>query len=675
MKPGEKTLENNINSLLPDDAANAVLVGRVWRNGDVNGPCVVAVRAGEVFDISAHAPTMSDLLERADVLEVARSAPGVSLGSVQDLLAAALRNEAESSNNGAPRLLAPCDLQAIKACGVTFAVSLLERVIEEQAGGDASRASALRAEIQTIIGSDLSAIRPGSDAAANLKANLIERGLWSQYMEVGIGPDAEVFSKSQPMSAVGAGADVGLHPESKWNNPEPEIVLAVNSKAQVLGATLGNDVNLRDIEGRSALLLGKAKDNNGSCAIGPFIRLFDHHFTIDTIRNAELSMLIEGADDDFRLAGASRMREISRDPLDLVSQVCGPHHQYPDGFMLFLGTMFSPIKDRDAPGAGFTHHLGDRVTISTPSLGALVNHVQRSDAITPWTYGVRALLERARSDAAAALAATAAAGSATPSSAGSKQLPLREQAIYPSLAGKRVVISGGGSGIGGGMVEAFARQGARVTFLDIAEKESRALQESLSTLATPPVFVPCDLTNLSAVAKVFADIGTVDILINNAANDDRHSLADVTPAYWDQRMAVNLRHQYFCSQAVTPGMQASGGGVILNFGSISWHLALPDLTLYMTAKAAIEGMTRGLARDLGKDNIRVNCIIPGGVRTPRQEALWHTPEEEARILAGQCLPKRVEIADVAALALFLASDSAARCSGREYFVDAGWYGA
>ena len=251
----------------------------------------------------------------------------------------------------------------------------------------------------------------------------------------------------------------------------------------------------------------------------------------------------------------------------------------------------------------------------------------------------------------------------------------REQAIYPSLAGKRVVITGGGSGIGAGIVEAFALQGATVTFLDIAEQDSRALQDSLSSLATPPKFVHCDLTDLDQVARVFKQIGTVDILINNAANDDRHSIKGVTPAYWENRMAVNLRHIYFCSQAVVPGMQAKGGGVILNFSSISWHLALPDLTLYMGAKAAIEGMTRGMARDLGGDNIRVNAIIPGGVRTPRQEALWHTPEEEARILAGQCLPQRVEIADVAALALFLASDSAARCSGREYYVDAGWYGA
>ncbi len=380
-------------AMLPVDIDRALLIGRVWRSGPVNGPCIVAVRQGEVFDISAHATTVSDLFDRADLLEVARNAPGESLGSAQALLDSALRTDAPAGGDDTTRLLAPCDVQAIKACGVTFAVSLLERVIEEQAGGDASRANELRAAMQECLGTDLSAIKPGSPAADKLKVDLGARGMWSQYMEVGIGKDAEVFSKSQPMSALGFGADVGLHPDSKWNNPEPEIVLAVNSRAEVVGASLGNDVNLRDIEGRSALLLGKAKDNNGSCSIGPFIRLFDENFNIDSVRNAEVSMLIEGADDDFRLAGASFMREISRDPLDLVSQVTGTHHQYPDGFMLFLGTMFSPIKDRDAAGGGFTHHLGDRVSISTPQLGTLINHVQRSNAIAPWTFGVRALYQ------------------------------------------------------------------------------------------------------------------------------------------------------------------------------------------------------------------------------------------------------------------------------------------
>ena len=373
---------------LPSDLSDALLVGRVWRAGDINGPCVVVVRNGEVFDVTASANTVSDLLDQKDVAGFVRSVQGESLGRVETLIETALSGKVDAQ---ATHLLAPCDVQAIKACGVTFAVSLLERVIEEQAGGDASRADELRTALLKDIGADLSSIKPGSPEAEKLKQQFIERGAWSQYMEVGIGPYAEVFSKSQPMSAVGFGADVGLHPESKWNNPEPEIVLAVNGRAETVGATLGNDVNLRDIEGRSALLLGKAKDNNASCGIGPFIRVFDDKFTIDTVRNAELSMLIEGAEDGFRLDGASYMREISRDPLDLVSQTCGPHHQYPDGFMLFLGTMFSPIKDRGAPGAGFTHKLGDRVTIASPSLGALVNHVQLSDAITPWTFGVRAL--------------------------------------------------------------------------------------------------------------------------------------------------------------------------------------------------------------------------------------------------------------------------------------------
>ncbi|MGF6292320.1 fumarylacetoacetate (FAA) hydrolase family protein [Paraburkholderia youngii] len=375
-------------SFLPGDLNDALLIGRVWRKTEQHeGPCVVVVRGGEVFDITASVPTTADLFERDDAAQFARSAPGAPLGPVAQLIDANL----PGASTPAVRLLAPCDVQAIKACGVTFAVSLIERVIEEQAGGDPAKAKEVRETIASTIGTDLSKIKPGSEAAMKLKAELERRDAWSQYMEVGIGPDAEVFSKSQPMSAVGFGADVGLLAASVWNNPEPEIVLAVNSRGNIVGATLGNDVNLRDIEGRSALLLGKCKDNNGSCAIGPFVRLFDDTFSLDSVRSASVSLRVEGTDDDFVLDGVSHMSEISRDPADLVAQTCGRHHQYPDGFMLFLGTMFSPIKDRDAPGAGFTHHLGDRVTISTPQLGALTNTVRLSTEIEPWTFGVRAL--------------------------------------------------------------------------------------------------------------------------------------------------------------------------------------------------------------------------------------------------------------------------------------------
>jgi fumarylacetoacetate (FAA) hydrolase family protein len=375
-------------SPVPQDLEHALLIGRVWRHTDsFEGPSVVVVRSGEVFDITSTVATTSDLFDREDALEIARTAKGESLGPVDALLA---RSRGGASTHE-PYLLAPCDLQAIKACGVTFAVSLIERVIEEQAGGDPAKAKEVRNAITAMIGTDLSRIRPGSEAAERLKAELVRRDAWSQYMEVGIGPDAEVFSKSQPMSAVGFGADIGLHPASVWNNPEPEIVLAVSSAGKVVGATLGNDVNLRDIEGRSALLLGKCKDNNGSCAIGPFVRLFDQHFTLDTVRQTSVALRVEGARDGFVLEGISHMSEISRDPLDLVGQTCGTHHQYPDGFMLFLGTMFSPIEDRDAPGGGFTHHLGDVVTISAPALGALVNTVRLCTEIAPWTFGARAL--------------------------------------------------------------------------------------------------------------------------------------------------------------------------------------------------------------------------------------------------------------------------------------------
>ena len=307
-------------------------------------------------------------------------------------LAEILANSSERERDGAkPWLLAPCDLQAIKASGVTFVSSMLERVIEEQARGDPAKAEAVRESIVAVIGDNLSAVEPGSPEAARLKDVLIAQHAWSQYLEVGIGPDAEIFTKAQPMSAIGTGGDIGLHPKSEWNNPEPEIVLVVNSRGRTVGATLGNDVNLRDFEGRSALLLGKAKDNNASCAIGPFIRLFDAHFGIDDVRRCELAMRVDGPD-GFVLDGASSMSRISRDPLDLVAHAIGPNHQYPDGLVLFLGTMFAPTQDRRAPGEGFTHEVGDIVTVKTPLLGALVNRVDRSDRIAPWTFGAAALM-------------------------------------------------------------------------------------------------------------------------------------------------------------------------------------------------------------------------------------------------------------------------------------------
>ena len=307
-------------------------------------------------------------------------------------LSEALSNSAGAGRDRSrPRLLAPCDLQAVKASGVTFVASMLERVIEEQARGDPAKAEAVRGKIAGVIGSNLRSVRPGSEKAQRVKDVLLAEGLWSQYLEVGIGPDAEIFTKAQPMSSVGTGADIGIHRQSTWNNPEPEIVLAVNARGETIGASLGNDVNLRDFEGRSALLLGKAKDNNASCAIGPFIRLFDDAFTIDTVRNAHIVLTVSGPD-GFELTGSSSIAEISRDPIELVGHAINAHHQYPDGLMLFLGTMFAPTRDRHAPGLGFTHEVGDIVTIATPSLGALVNRVDYADAIERWTFGTGALL-------------------------------------------------------------------------------------------------------------------------------------------------------------------------------------------------------------------------------------------------------------------------------------------
>jgi fumarylacetoacetate (FAA) hydrolase family protein len=374
---------------LPDDHERAVLVGRVFL-APLEGPVLVRVQADGVYDLSAVAATSSQLLNRDDPVGAIRAAGKLPrLASTADVLA----NSAHDARAPAlPWLLAPCDLQALKASGVTFVASTLERVIEEQARGDASKAEAVRREIVAVIGDNLSRIRPGSPEAAKVKDALIRQGAWSQYLEVGIGPDAEIFTKSQPMSAVGLGAEVGIHPKSEWNNPEPEIVLAVNSKGRTVGAALGNDVNLRDFEGRSALLLGKAKDNNASCAIGPFVRLFDEHYGIDDIRRCDIAMRVDGPE-GFEMTGASSMAMISRDPLDLVTHAIGANHQYPDGLMLFLGTMFAPTKDRLGPGKGFTHVVGDIVTVKTPTLGALVNRVNRSDQVAPWTFGAGALMQ------------------------------------------------------------------------------------------------------------------------------------------------------------------------------------------------------------------------------------------------------------------------------------------
>ena len=373
---------------LPADAARALLVGRAWIPA-VNGPTLVRIDGDDLLDLSPLAPTASELLNRPGAAREIRAATSLArVGS----LAAALRNSAaEGRDRSTPWLLAPSDLQAIKAAGVTFVASMLERVIEEQARGDPARADAVRRKIAGVVGSNLRSVRPGSAEAARVKEVLLAEGLWSQYLEVGIGPDAEVFTKTQPMAAVGTGADVGIHRQSTWNNPEPEVVLAVNARGETLGASLGNDVNLRDFEGRSALLLGKAKDNNASCAIGPFVRLFDDAFTIDTVRRADLALTVDGPD-GFTLAGSSAIGEISRDPLDLVGHAIGANHRYPDGLMLFLGTMFAPTQDRHAAGLGFTHEVGDIVTIATPSLGALVNRVDYADAIEPWTFGAGALM-------------------------------------------------------------------------------------------------------------------------------------------------------------------------------------------------------------------------------------------------------------------------------------------
>lgn len=357
--------------ILPQDGTAGTLVGRVSTPA---GPSVVAVRADGVFDITASAATVADLCNSADPLALARSG-GTRLGALEELI---------------PSLLAPIDLQAIKAAGVTFAVSLLERLIEEHAKGDPTRAEAVRGELNSIIGADVSTIKPGSAEAEALKKSLMARGAWSPYLEVGIGPYAEIFTKAPAMAAVGFGAEIGIRADSDWNNPEPEVTLVVSAAGKIVGATLGNDVNLRDIEGRSALLLGIAKDNNASCAVGPFVRLFDGTFSIDDVRKAKVELEVTGRD-QFRLRGESDLSKISRDPTELVRQATSAH-QYPDGFVLMTGTLFAPTQKRKPDGLGFTHEVGDTVSIRSPKLGTLTNKVNHCDKIPPWTFGASALM-------------------------------------------------------------------------------------------------------------------------------------------------------------------------------------------------------------------------------------------------------------------------------------------
>jgi fumarylacetoacetate (FAA) hydrolase family protein len=373
---------------LPRDRQAALLVGRAW-DPAAPGPCVVAVRGDDVVDLTPTAPTVSHLLNSAGPEDVRKAiSTARQLGPLQAIAANSVEGHRDPAR---PWLLAPCDLQAIKASGVTFVASLLERVIEERARGNPALADGVRREIQAIVGPDLRGIRPGSPEAARVKDVLTARGMWSQYLEVGIGPDAELFTKCPPMAAVGSGARVGIHPASVWSNPEPELVLVVNRDGAIVAVTLGNDVNLRDVEGRSALLLGRAKDNNASCAMGPFLRLLDASFPLARARDVGFETVVRGLD-GFAVSHTSRVREISRDLADLAGQAIGRYHRYPDGLALFVGTMFAPTDDRGAPGSGFTHHVGDVVRIASPDIGTLVNEVVHCDQAEPWTFGTGALM-------------------------------------------------------------------------------------------------------------------------------------------------------------------------------------------------------------------------------------------------------------------------------------------
>ncbi|WP_328382169.1 fumarylacetoacetate hydrolase family protein [Micromonospora zamorensis] len=372
---------------LPDDADDSVLVGRIW-DPSVDGPSPVTVRNGEVFDISRRFPTVRDICELPDPAATVAGLDGPRVGDLGEILA---NTEAETRDRTRPWLLAPVDLQVLKAAGVTFPVSMIERVIEERARGDLALAGDIRRRMLADVGVDLHSLAPGSAEAERLKSLLVAEGMWSQYLEVGIGPDAEIFTKGQILSAVGTAVPVGVLAASTWNNPEPEVTLIIQSSGRIVGATLGNDVNLRDVEGRSALLLPLAKDNNASCALGPLIRLFDDRFGMDRVRELEVSLEVRGLD-GFLLEAVSEMTRMSRDPEDLVRQLIGPHHDYPDGAALMLGTMFAPIQDRDRAGEGFTHKIDDVVRISCPALGTLVNRVWHAEECEPWHFGVRDLM-------------------------------------------------------------------------------------------------------------------------------------------------------------------------------------------------------------------------------------------------------------------------------------------
>ncbi len=372
---------------LPADAERSVLIGRIW-NPSVDGPSPVFIRDGHAYDVSADFPTVRDICELPDPASTIRNLSGRHVGDLESVLA---NTGSHARDHARPWLLAPVDLQALKAAGVTFPVSMIERVIEERAGGDLALAAEIRRRMLAGIGADLHNLSPGSEEAARLKNLMVAEGIWSQYLEVGIGPDAEIFTKGQVLSAVGTAVAVGVLAASTWNNPEPEVALIVQSSGKIVGATLGNDVNLRDIEGRSALLLPKAKDNNASCALGPFIRLFDPWFDLERVRGLEIGMHINGLD-GFHLEAISEMSRMSRHPEALVHQLIGPHHHYPDGAVLMLGTMFAPIQDRDRPGEGFTHKVGDVVRISSPALGTLVNRVRHAEDCEPWDFGVRHLM-------------------------------------------------------------------------------------------------------------------------------------------------------------------------------------------------------------------------------------------------------------------------------------------